>query len=1411
MMKKILLMFVLCIIVISIHAQHDFFYNHGEQVYYEEDKRSAIIIVSGDSTAVMRVGNRLKSLSYSIPLDVYFTCDDDVVFLYGDSLSGINTDSIIRYASGNGIDSIIFFSYAKNINGKPLWFRNEILVELKENISLQDIMSIIQTYNLTIELDTLNEYVLHSENEDDLVRASNSLYESGLVIYSAPDYYSDLVFHSIPPTDPKYPYQYYLNNSGQIVPNKVSNTEHGEEGVDIKAVNAWKFVTQVRNDMGNSIKVAVIDDGVEVHEDLMSGSSSRVLQGWTCGGGNGSPTENSYHGQLIAGIIAASHNDIGVAGVAPNTEIVPIRIQKNREHPHYGWSGYEGNNNYYSNGKIARAIRKAWKKYGSEILNICWSGYYLHDKIERALSKAKQKGRDNKGCIIIASVGNESYTNDINWIGKLPYVISVGAIDKRGQHQGYSNYNSNAIKGVNVVAFGGRSDTINDNVYCDIRSTDRTGSFGITSQNYYDYFGMTSAAAPMVSGVASLMLSVNPNLTSIQVKNIIEQTAQKLYSFQFEPVSSTHPNGTWNEKIGYGLVDAHKAVVYAYMYGHDEITLSVGNPIVCNSFICSCNIYHPELFTYEWTCSSNLSIMEQNGTQATIIPLSSGYGTITIKVLSYGRVMYTKSITVDLTTAFSTLLQPVSSTPITITNSTQWSNDNLLLHTLLTIDSLATLTISGTLYSTPSARLIVRPGGKLIVDGGTLTSACPDEMWQGIEVVGDRTKRQLSQYQGTVELRNGAVVENAICGIYTGLRGDTSYVTTGGIIKADSAFFVNNQRAVTINSYTNTLPNGSPTSNVSHFYKCTFVVDNNNLFAANNCSFQDHVTLWDVWNIKFKGCSFSNLTNEQNDRRHAIYAEDAGITLDTYCNTDQSIPEGCECPDTNSTYNEFSGFSTAVEVNTSGGQHSVEINSARFTNNEVGICINGNHYATITRNRFDMTAPTFRYVSGLVLNNCTGYKVEGNSYKGVVNYVNGITTGILVNNNNSSQNIIYRDTFNTLTYGLEFLSNNRGVQAQCNTFDGDGTDIYVCRMSTMSSSQGSLQISAGNMFNHIYGFNIQNKGFSNIDYYYSGTPASNNIYYPTIYSSNVTLLSSNLANPCTPTLCNNNNNNPRLAGFSGMMDSYTATLDSIGANDDSPLQGENLPLTEMARNLSEIYYAAVRSILSDTVLDLNALEQWHSAAQPIADPYSLTETRFAMGYSEPFVADADDAELANYAEFHAMKLALRNNDGPVGANYDSPLQAGHINWYALTDAQIAQLQTIAERNTGRASEMAKGVLCFFFGICYDNDLMVDDNADNHDNHGDAETRSAKTAQQDGETNLNVYPNPSDDILYVELSGAGIANITLYDLQGRAVGANNDSPLQGIATLNVRNVPAGVYVLRVTDVNGKEYHRKVVVD
>ena len=125
--------------------------------------------------------------------------------------------------------------------------------------------------------------------------------------------------------------------------------------------------------------------------------------------------------------------------------------------------------------------------------------------------------------------------------------------------------------------------------------------------------------------------------------------------------------------------------------------------------------------------------------------------------------------------------------------------------------------------------------------------------------------------------------------------------------------------------------------------------------------------------------------------------------------------------------------------------------------------------------------------------------------------------------------------------------------------------------------------------------------------------------------------------------------------------------------------------------------------------------------------------------------------------------------------------------------------------------MAKGVLCFFFGICYEDDLSSDNQGvfDTPLQNGDtAMGTRAKRGAMDGDAVLTVHPNPTDDVVYIELRGAGIAHAVLYDLQGRVVGANDYSSLQGIAEIDMRNVPAGVYLLRVTDTNGREYQRKI---
>ncbi|MCR4878221.1 MAG: S8 family peptidase [Bacteroidales bacterium] len=1096
--------------------------------------------------------------------------------------------------------------------------------------------------------------------------------------------------------------------------------------MNINLLPAWNITTGDRR-----VKVALLDVGVDLdHADLQANlleGYDAVIDDIATYATNGN-IENSrdVHGTWCAGVIGAENNNICVVGVSNTSKIIPVRV---------GYTAKINTKDINPPGGTywEERIRTSWFINGLfhacyedtvDIVNCSLSFGGGTDALEQAIEDVTVNGRMGKGCVVVVGSGNTykqptSILRDtLHALAKYSNVIAVGSITRCGKRVEYgcfcgdtSNYNSCYGDSLDVMAPG----------------------IGIPTTSIYDncidFFRGTSSATPHVAGVAALVLSVNPCLTSEEVKYVIESTCTKirpdLYSYATNP---DHPNGTWNIEVGYGLVNAYEAVLKAQQMG--------------------------------------------------------GYTYIRDSI---------------------------------VTGNVTWTG-NKLIHDSLVIDSLATLTVVDTVYMSSTARLIVRPGGKLVVDGSTITSACDDVMWQGIEVVGDRTKRQIPQWQGKVELLNGATIENALCGIRTGLRGDTTFATAGGIILADSAYFTNNRRAVEINSYAYTTPSGGIANYVSSFKNCTFTVDDNNLLAANDTVFSEHVKLWEVKGVSFEGCTFLNQTSGLSGKGRGIYAHDAGIVLDVKCNGDGAMAVGlCGCLPEWSDSCVFNGFNTAVEVNTSGNPYAVTVNRARFRNNGTGVRINGNNFATVTRCDFDLTtnAQGLRYLYGLYLNGCLGFKVEANQYSGTVQYFNGITTGIHVNESGSSSNSLYKNLFNSLTYGVRTYGNNSGLKIQCNEFDSGGADIFVSPGSSISSSQGSLQTSAGNKFQQTYGMNISNGGIQSIKYYYKNS-VTNSYAEPTLYSGSVYVTLSNDTNTCASTLCNNggwivNGTGPSLAQFQSSI---------AGTDDYSIPQGGANGNTAAWQALSDTYHAAVRTLMSDTVLNLNELELWHTAAQPIADPYSLTETRFMEGYAEPFIADADDAEMANYAEFHALKLALRDNGadnvGTVEANNYSPLQPdGHVNWYTLTPAQIAQLQTIAERNTGRASVMAKGVLCFFFGICYEDDLtagVFEAGMDDSDTTGAPTKRAATSAGTNAA--LTVWPNPAGDLLHIELSGGGgIASVALYDLQGRVVtgaGAHAGTPQQDeTATVNLRSVPAGVYLLRVRDAEGKEYMRKIV--
>ena len=109
-------------------------------------------------------------------------------------------------------------------------------------------------------------------------------------------------------------------------------------------------------------------------------------------------------------------------------------------------------------------------------------------------------------------------------------------------------------------------------------------------------------------GVAALMLSANPNLTVSQISEIFHETARDIGTIGFDNV------------YGYGLVDAHKAVVYAMEYGYNLAILGDSTLSDCDNKTYTCDILHPELFTYVWSATPNLSIINDNDSTITVIP-----------------------------------------------------------------------------------------------------------------------------------------------------------------------------------------------------------------------------------------------------------------------------------------------------------------------------------------------------------------------------------------------------------------------------------------------------------------------------------------------------------------------------------------------------------------------------------------------------------------------------------------------------------------------------------------------------------------------------------------------------------------------------------------------------------------------
>jgi serine protease len=301
---------------------------------------------------------------------------------------------------------------------------------------------------------------------------------------------------------------------------------------------AWDIST------GSGVVVAVIDTGITTHSDL----SGQTVAGYdfisdttVSNDGNGrdsNPADpgdayngnnSSWHGTHVAGTIAAlTNNSKGVAGVAFNAKIQPLRVL-----------GKGGG----SLADISDAI--IWASGGSvsgvpanqtpaKVINLSLGGSgSCSSTYQSAINGARQRGS------VLAIAAGNSNTNVSGFQpANCSGVIAVAASDREGNRASYSNYGT----GIDVTAPGGETAVSGNGVL----STLNSGTSAPGSENYAYYQG-TSMASPHVAGLAALILA-KASKTPDEIETLLKQNVRTL-------------PGSCSGGCGAGLVDANKTLL----------------------------------------------------------------------------------------------------------------------------------------------------------------------------------------------------------------------------------------------------------------------------------------------------------------------------------------------------------------------------------------------------------------------------------------------------------------------------------------------------------------------------------------------------------------------------------------------------------------------------------------------------------------------------------------------------------------------------------------------------------------------------------------------------------------------------------------------------------------------------------
>ena len=409
------------------------------------------------------------------------------------------------------------------LNGRPL------VIIFKNDIEVENIIKKLEETNLF-------QYV-----EPDYIQTG-----SGIKIATENKVQITFTPFATTPNDPYFFRQWGLNNNGTF------SLSPATVDADVDMTEAWDISTG-----SNAVKMAVIDSGISMlHPEfsgrIMTNSLESIngidddgnsyiddFQGWDFVNNDNNPSDDHGHGTNVTGIaMANANNSIGYAGVDWNCKLLPLKVLNSSN------SGLSSN--------IIASFYYAISK-NVDVISISIGGSGFSTAYQNAVNLAY-----TQNIVVVACMMNFNNATPY-YPAAFPTVIAVGSTNPNDTRT--NPFFWSTTSGSN---FGAHLDVVAPGNYM-------YGLSHTSTTSYDSYWGGTSQTTPLVAGITSLMLAVNPTLTVDQISSILQTTAQDQVGNPSEDTLG------WDQYYGAGRVNAYNALVAAQ-------ALSTENNLVKNGF-----------------------------------------------------------------------------------------------------------------------------------------------------------------------------------------------------------------------------------------------------------------------------------------------------------------------------------------------------------------------------------------------------------------------------------------------------------------------------------------------------------------------------------------------------------------------------------------------------------------------------------------------------------------------------------------------------------------------------------------------------------------------------------------------------------------------------------------------------------